>query len=158
MDSKHTKNLVHTSLLAAVVFVTTFAVPIPIGYGYFNLGDAAVFITGLLLGPKYAFFAAGIGSGLSDYAAGYMFYIPSTFILKGTMALLTSKASEKSLKIKIAAMVSGGLIMNIGYYITEGVVYGNWIAPLYNLPWNALQFTLGIIIAMLLYKQLKKFK
>jgi len=158
MGSNQTKKLVRTSVLSAVVFVTTFAVTIPLGYGYFNMGDAAVFLTGLLLGPKYAFFAAGIGSGLADYTAGYMFYIPSTFVLKGIMALLASKASEKSLKTKIAAMLAGGLIMNVGYYVTEGIIYGNWIAPLYNLPWNALQFTLGMFIALLLYKQLKRFK
>ncbi len=158
MNSLDTKKLVRTAVLTALVFITTFAVTIPLGLGYFNMGDAAVFLTGLLLGPKYAFLAAGLGSGLADYAAGYLIYIPSTFVLKGIMALLASKASEKGLKVQIAAMFAGGLIMICGYYITEGVLYGNWIAPLYNLPWNALQFSLGMFIALILHKQLKKFK
>jgi uncharacterized membrane protein len=157
MKGNSTKNLARTSVLTAIVFVTTFAITIPLGYGYFNLGDAAVFLAGLLLGPKFAFLAAGIGSGLADYAKGYMFYIPSTFILKGIMAYLASKASEKPLGIKITFMLTGGIIMILGYYVTEGFIYGNWIAPIYNLPWNALQFSLGMAIALILHKQLKRF-
>ncbi|MBK5251385.1 MAG: ECF transporter S component [Peptostreptococcaceae bacterium] len=157
MKTIDTKMLARTSVLTALVFITTFTITIPLGFGYFNMGDAAVFLTGLLLGPKYAFLAAGIGSGLADYSAGYLFYIPSTFILKGMMALLASKASEKSLGIKIAFMLTGGIIMILGYYVTEGVIYGNWIAPIYNLPWNALQFSLGMVIALILHKQLKRF-
>lgn len=158
MKPVDTKILVRTSVLTAVVFITTYAITIPLGYGYFNFGDASVFLAGLLLGPKYAFLAAGIGSSLADYAKGYLIYMPSTFLLKGVMALLVSKMGGRGPKLRIASMFTGGLIMVGGYYVTEGVLYGNWIAPLYNLPWNVLQFSLGIVIAVLLFKQLKRFK
>ena len=158
MKKTDIKTLARTSVLTAIVFVTTFAITIPLGFGYFNMGDTAVFLTGLLLGPKYAFLAAGIGSSLADYTAGYMFYIPSTFILKGIMALLASRASEKAFGLRVTYMFAGGIIMILGYYVTEGLIYGNWIAPIYNLPWNTIQFSLGIVISLILYKQLKRFK
>lgn len=158
MKSIDTKTLVRTSIMTALVFITTYAVTIPLGFGYFNLGDAAVFLTGLVLGPKYAFLAAGIGSGLADYAKAYVFYIPSTFLLKGVMAFLASKAKDGPLVRLVAVMAAGGLIMVAGYYVTEGVLYGTWIAPLYNLPWNILQFSIGMAAAILIRKQLKHFR
>lgn len=158
MKSIDTKTLVRTSIMTALVFITTYAVTIPLGFGYFNLGDAAVFLTGLVLGPRYAFLAAGIGSGLADYAKAYVFYIPSTFLLKGVMAFLASKAKDGPLVRLVAVMAVGGLIMVAGYYVTEGVLYGTWIAPLYNLPWNILQFSIGMAAAILIRKQLKHFR
>src|SRR6056297_3563439 len=100
MANYNTKQLTTTALMAAVVFVSTMAVKIPIGQGYLNFGDAAVFLSGMILSPAYAFAAAAIGSSLADLS-GYPMYIPATFLLKGIMAVIISKNREKNMKIKI---------------------------------------------------------
>ncbi|MDW7667194.1 MAG: ECF transporter S component [Bacillota bacterium] len=155
MANYDTKKLTTTAMMAAVVFVTTMVVKIPIGQGYLNFGDAAVFLAGLLLSPGYAFAAAAVGSSLADMI-GYPIYIPATFLLKGIMALIASKAKNKDKKGKVITMITGGLIMVIGYYLYEAfILYGNVISPLYYIPFNILQFSVGIIIALILINPLK---
>ncbi|MFO7887145.1 MAG: ECF transporter S component [Eubacteriales bacterium] len=155
MANYDTKQLTTTALMAAVVFVATMVVKIPVGQGYLNFGDGAVFLSGLLLGPGYAFAAAAIGSSLADMI-GYPIYIPATFLLKGLMALIISKAKDKGIKVRITYMVLGGLIMVLGYYLYEAfILYGNVISPLYYIPFNILQFSVGIVIAILLINPLK---
>jgi len=157
MANYNTKQLTTTALMSAVVFVATMVVKIPmfIGQGYLNLGDGAVFLSGLLLSPGYAFAAAAVGSSLADMI-GYPIYIPATFLLKGTMALIVSKSKNKNKKGKIITMITSGLIMVIGYYLYEAfILYGNVISPLYNIPFNIFQFSVGIIIALLLINPLK---
>jgi len=155
MANYNTKKLTTTALMAAVVFVATMVVKIPVGQGYLNFGDAAVFLSGLLLGPGYAFAAAAVGSSLADMI-GYPIYIPATFLLKGAMAFIASKGKDKANKGKIINMITGGLIMVSGYYLYEAfILYGNIISPLYYIPFNILQFSVGIIIALILINPLK---
>jgi len=55
-------------------------------------------------------------------------------------------------------MVIGGLIMVAGYYIYEAFIYSNMAAPIVSIPWNVLQFVVGIVIAMILIKPFSRFK
>jgi uncharacterized membrane protein len=72
------------------------------------------------------------------------------------MALIVSKAKSKSIKGKIIYMVLGGLVMVGGYYLYEAfILYGNILSPLYYIPFNILQFSVGIIIALILINPLK---
>jgi uncharacterized membrane protein len=152
----NTKILVTTALMAAIVFISTYigaALPVT---GYIHLGDAAVYLAGFILGPQYGLIAASIGSALADGMKGYAIYIPSTIILKGIMAYIVGKARFKNNKIKILSCILGGFIMVVGYYITEVIMLGNFITPLTYAPMNILQFVVGIIIAFLVIKPLKK--
>lgn len=40
-----------------------------------------------------------------------------------------------------------GLWMVFGYFIAGRILLGNWIIPIFEIPWNILQFTVGMIIA-----------
>lgn len=40
-----------------------------------------------------------------------------------------------------------GLWMVIGYFFTGRIIVGNWVMPIFEVPWNVLQFTVGIIVA-----------
>ena len=55
-------------------------------------------------------------------------------------------------------MCLAGIIIICGYYMTEVLVYGNPIAPLANMPFNVLQFAIGIVIALSLWHTLKNFR
>ncbi len=56
----------------------------------------------------------------------------------------------------IMGIIAAGLWMAIGYYIAEYVIYGSYVVPVVNIPFNILQFTTGMIIALLVYAPLKK--
>ena len=38
-----------------------------------------------------------------------------------------------------------------GYYLAEGVIYGNWVVPLAGIPFNILQIALGAVAAHFLF-------
>ena len=82
--------LVLSAMFAALCCVTTMLVRFPTVAGYTNIGEGMCLLAGLVLGPWYGFFAAGIGSGLADLLAGYAHYVPGTFIIKGLVALVAA--------------------------------------------------------------------
>ena len=90
MEKKiNVKQLTLCGVLAALVFVLTYfpKVPVPVTGGYVHLGDGAIFLAALLLGPL-GIPAAAIGSGLADLIGGYMLYVIPTVIIKGLVALV----------------------------------------------------------------------
>jgi len=100
---KHTKKIVLTGLMTALVFLLTFSlkIPIPFTSGYIHLGDSMIFLSVIAVGPFYGAFAAGVGSMLSDLISGYAQYALPTLIIKSIMALLMgliiSSTSKKRL-------------------------------------------------------------
>jgi len=154
------KKTVMAALFAALTCVATFVIRIPISFGYINLGDCMVLLSGWFLGPVYAFLSAGIGSAIADISSGYIIYAPVTFLIKGIMALVgyyLFKAAGK--KSQLTGNIISGLIAEIimvgGYYIFEGFMYG-FGGALASLPANAVQGIAGIIGACLLYLVFKK--
>ena len=79
-----TKKIVTAALMAALACAATMMIKIPSPLkGYLNLGDCIVLVSGWMLSPAYAFFAAGFGSALADVFSGYVLYAPATFVIKG---------------------------------------------------------------------------
>lgn len=56
----------------------------------------------------------------------------------------------------ILGMTSAGTCMIIGYFLTEIILYGNPISPVFSVPMNIIQFILGIVIALAVLPGLKK--
>ena len=85
---QHTKlssagTLAAVSLFTALTLLGTSVLRIPTPtFGYVHLGDCFVLLAGLLLGPVYGGLAAGIGSALADLLAGYVVWVPGTFMIK----------------------------------------------------------------------------
>ena len=129
--------------------------------GYLNIGDCIVLISGWILSPGYGFLAAGLGSALADLFSAYAIYSPATFIIKGAMALIVFacyKLMNKrlgKLPSQIIGAVLAELVMIFGYFVFEGFLYG-FTPSLVNIPANAVQGTLGIIIGVALIKLIEK--
>ncbi len=73
MSSKiTTREIVLTALFAALACVATMVIriPTPATSGYIHPGDAIVILCGLILGPRYGFLAAGLGSCAADLFGG----------------------------------------------------------------------------------------
>ncbi|MGM9551501.1 MAG: ECF transporter S component [Clostridia bacterium] len=161
MNSK-TKKLVMAALFAALACVATMVIKIPTPTkGYLNLGDCIVLLSGWLLPPFYSFLAAGIGSALADLFSGYIIYAPVTFIIKGLMAICAHFVFKALSNIngtlsRIISAVAAEIIMVLGYYLFEGILYG-FIPSVAGIPMNIAQGVAGLILGVILVQVFKKF-
>lgn len=166
MNRSKLKQISYTSLFAALVCVATMVIhiPVPSTGGYLNLGDAAVLLGALLLGPAYGFAAGGLGSMLADILSGYAQYAPGTLIIKGLCALtaavlwhaLSVKRPINQIAALLIACTAAELVMATGYFVYESLILGYGFAALTAVPGNLLQGAAGILLAIPLYIQLKK--
>ena len=163
MHSK-TKRIVITALMAAMVCVATMIIKIPSPMkGYLNIGDCIVLLCGWLLSPGFGFVAAGLGSALADMFSGYITYAPATFLIKGSMALIAFacfKLMNKRLgrlPSQIIGAVLAEIVMVFGYFVFEGFMYG-FVPSAVNIPANAVQGAVGLILGIILVKVFERLK
>lgn len=160
MKKENLRNVVLTALFAALAYVATtvIQIPIPATGGYINLGDCVVLLGAFLLGPLYGAIAGGIGSALADVLSGYAHYALGTFVIKASMAVVAALIF-KSLKSKIKigspiAAVAGEIIMIFGYFIYESIFLGYGLGAAAAIPGNAIQGIAGAVSSVLLYHAL----
>ena len=159
MTQTNTSKIILTALMMGIIIVSTMMirVPIPFTQGYVHLGDGMIFIGVLILGWKYGAVAGGIGSMLGDVIGGFAMWAPWTLAIKGSMALIMglfiafAAKKERSriqmVVMQLAGMIFAGLFMVIGYFVAEGLMYGNWVVAALGIPWNIGQFAVGMVIA-----------
>lgn len=156
--------IVTSALIAALCTVATMIIkiPSPMG-GYVNIGDSVVLLAAWILSPVYAFLSAAVGSALADVFAGYAVYVPATFAIKGIMALsafFLARAIGKRTGKFVSKLISGiaaEIIMIGGYLLFEGVLYG-FASALTNVPANAVQGAISLVLGVLLAKVFEKTK
>ena len=170
--SDNTLIFVTTAMMTAMVMIATTFFKIPNAMGYIHLGDGFVLLAAIILPKKYACFAGGVGAGLADIYGGYAVWAPWTLVIKIGMVLivqlffdfLTKRASNGKHIAKIAGIPFAELFAYVlavlwtvsGYYIAQGFISGNWIAPVADVPGNVLQVAVGSIIAILVSVTLGK--
>ena len=159
-------------MMTAMVMIATTFFKIPNAMGYIHLGDGFVLLAAIILQKKYACFAGGVGAGLADIYEGYAVWAPWTLVIKIVMVLivqlffdfLTKRASNGKHIAKIAGIPFAELFAYVlavlwtvsGYYIAQGFISGNWIAPVADIPGNVLQAAVGSIITILVSVTLEK--
>lgn len=158
------QKIIFSAMLAALTCVATMVIKIPSPLsGYLNLGDCIVLLSGWLMPPLYGFMAAAIGSALADILSGYMIYAPVTFLIKGIMALLASlgysllRKKAGSTVSHVLSGITAELFMILGYFAYEGILYG-FAAAAMNIPINALQGAVGLVLGILLTGIFRKHK
>lgn len=164
-----TQKMVLAALMMGIIMVSILfiRIPIPFTQGYVHPGDAMIFLSVLILGYKYGAVASALGGMLGDLIGGFAMWAPWTFVIKGVMAYLmgvivaaASKNGElsggKRAAVEIAGMVVAGAFMVAGYYVAEGVMYGNWVTAALGVPWNIGQAVAGAIIAVIISQLLRK--
>ena len=115
--------------------------------GYVHLGDGIIFLAATLLPFPYAIAAAAIGASLADLMAGYTQYILATLVLKALTATFFSSRKGRSVNLRNITALLPAVIINVGgYYIFEALIYHSFIAPLVNVPFNAVQTLCGAVI------------
>lgn len=156
------KEVTLNGLLIALVFVSTYLIqvrlPISMNGGLVHMGNVALFTVALVFGGKKGAMAGAFGMGLFDLVSGWVAWAPFTFVVRGVMGYLIGRYAEgfeNAWWKAPAAVVIGGVWMLAGYYATEGILYGNWIAPVTSIPGNLTQLGLGAVIAIPFSKMLK---
>jgi len=162
----HVYPIVMTAMMMCIIMVSIvlFRIPIPFTQGYVNLSDAMIFLAVIMLGYKYGAIAAALGSMLGDLMAGFAMWAPWTFCIKGCMALIfgliiqstLARTTRGFISVEIIGMILSGLVMTAGYYLAEGIMYGNFIVAALGIPWNIAQFACGIVLAVALATALSR--
>ncbi len=148
-------NIALIGVFAALNCILTMiiSIPVPATQGFINIGDAGVMITGLLFGPIIGGLAGGIGSALADLFLGYTLYAPATLVIKGLEGFIVGLISNPiknhlGLKLRdIAAVIIGGLIMVIGYFLYEVLIFGVPGAIYESIFNGIIQFGVGAAVA-----------
>lgn len=124
MKSK-TKEICISGVFAALIFVATFFVKVPVASGYVHFGDTLIYLCAMIIGGPFSVAAAVIGAGLADIIGGYAIYAPATVIIKALIALVFVLFGKKeklfSLRTVILSVVAG-LITVGGYFIADMII------------------------------------
>ena len=164
---KKTSLIVTTALLTALVLICTLILKVPVGPDcYIHLGDAVILLAVILLPRGYACFAGAVGATLADLIGGFAFWAPWTFAVKLLFILVfgffldrsRKNASEKTLLgvpvIELIGLVVSGIVAVVGYFLSEYMLFGNWIPAATCIPFNIIQVTVAAIIAELLSRRI----
>ena len=144
------------AIFGALICVVTMliVIPIPATQGFINIGDAIVMITALMFGPLVGSLAGGFGSMFADLFLGFTVYAPATLIIKGLEGLVVGIIADPKGKTSrlhyrdIIGVIVGGLIMVIGYFLYEIILWGIEIALVEIFLNGLIQFGLGSFIAI----------
>jgi len=143
-DSKLYK-LVFAGVMAAIVYVVTLF-RFPLLGSKVHFANAMCLVSGMLLGPVWGGFAAGIGSALFDaFSGGYGFIeVMITFVSKFAMAWVCAtvlKAAAKGshrLDITLLSAVAGALTY-VALYMLKTYIYNRFV---YGYPLDAVGVTM----------------
>lgn len=151
--------------IALTCVVTAFInirLPIMANGGLIHLGNVPLFIAAILFGKRTGALAGAVGMGLFDLLSGWAIWAPFTFVIVGfmgfTVGAVTEKTNHKSYFWNVIALILAGIIKVIGYYIAEGIIYGNWVAPATSILGNVVQICVAAIIVLPIIPMLKKLK
>lgn len=171
-----------TSIMAALTCVVTmgFTIYTPATHGYFNVGEAIVYLSAILFGPYIGALSGGIGSMFSDLLSGYPIYAPGTLLIKGLEGFIvgylyqrltrektenTQKKNRTNYWIFLAIFIASAIIfytlvrMNINNINYSGLSFGwLWTLPkeLGGTFWVLLEVVAVIIILIVVFVKVFK--
>ncbi|MPN40215.1 hypothetical protein SDC9_187751 [bioreactor metagenome] len=122
------------------------------------MGNVPLFIIAILYGRWMGALAGGIGMALFDVVGGWFLWAPFTLVIVGLMGYTVGAICEKNrtLTAYVLALVAACLITVVGYYGAEGIIYGNWLAPVASIPGNLIQIGVASAIVLPIVAKLRK--
>ncbi len=150
------RDIALTAVMIALVAVVTRFLIVPVGAGYFNFSDAAVYFVSFTFGPWIGLLAGGIGAAIADLSAGFAAFAPLTFLAHGLQGLvagyLVRKLPGAPITRMIVAAIGGTLTMAsiyfFGEYLGAGIGWGGPAQAITELPFNVLQNVVGALVAI----------
>lgn len=168
VSSIKTVDIAHIGIMAAIVYIATRFMPIPVGSGaVFHIGDSMVYLAAILLGKKKGVIAAVLGMTIFDLTTPYFYWAPFTLIVKGGMAYLTAVIAYRkgyageNLFNNLFAFIIAGIWMIFGYLVSGLLVYkimsNEPLLALKDIIPNIGQVIVGIALALPLSLALVKY-
>lgn len=149
----HIKHICICAMLAALAFVATYFIKVPLPVGYVHVGDAIVFLTAALLPTPYAMIASAVGVSLADLCGGYAIYIPITALIRILTVLGFSRKKPMISVRNMIGLALGIVICAAGYWAFEAIfVYETPLAALAGVPFNLAQSAVGAVIYLVVAK------
>lgn len=147
------QELVITALMIALTFGMTFInvrLPIAANGGLVHLGNIPLLVAAVIFGKRTGALAGGVGMALFDLVGGWTLWAPFTFVIVGLMGYVVGAMAENHQGYRgyVAAIAAACAIKIAGYYAAEGIIYGNWLAPMASIPGNLVQ--IGVAAAVVL--------
>lgn len=163
MKEKNYVKLVYAALFAALVFVGTQFVRVPLPFGYFNLGDCFILLSAVFIGGPYAVAASAVGAVLADVLSGYVIYAPATALIKSAMVLaviLAMRIGARNTEAKrnwvfLSGAVIAELIMVCGYFLYDSVLY-HFAGAVAALPGNIAQGAVAVLASSIIVAVTKR--
>lgn len=151
-----------TAIFVALTYVFTAFVnirlPIAANGGLVHLGNVPLFIGAIIFGKKTGAIAGGVGMGLFDLLSGWTAWAPFTLVIVAIMGYAVGAITEKEEHQKFGwyalAIAVACVIKVVGYYIAEGFIYGNWVAPVTSIPGNLVQIGVAAVITLIVVGRL----
>ena len=163
--NNNVKEIAISGLLIAMVFIATMFInirlPISINGGLIHFGNVILFTVSIVFGRKKGAIAGAFGMGLFDILSGWVAWAPFTFIIRGIMGFLIGSIANykgkdgNSFLFNFLAIIVSAIWMIAGYYLTEVILYGNWITPATSIPGNIAQLVIGLL-ALILVPTIKR--
>lgn len=161
------RELTLNGLLVAIVFLATYYIqiklPIAVNGGLIHMGNTALFTIAIVLGKRRGAIAGAFGMCLFDILSGWGAWAPFTFVIRGIMGYMIGSVADlkgaegKKIGFNLVGIVLAGIWMLLGYYGAEGIMYGNWTAPMTSVPGNLIQLFIGALVSLPLSKALLRF-
>ena len=150
------RDIALTAVMIALVAVVTRFLIVPIGAGYFNFSDTAVYFVAFTFGPWIGFLAGGIGAAIADLSAGYAAFAPLTFLAHGLQGLVAGYLVLKLPGSRVTRMIGGAIggtitmvgIYFLGEYFGAALGWGGPAQAVTELPFNLLQNAIGALVAI----------
>ena len=160
-STEQVRFLTVTAIGIALIYVFTWLVNIRLPFapqgGLIHLGNVPLFLAAIIFGRRTGTLAGAFGMGLFDLLSGWYLWAPFTFVIVGFMGFTVGAITEKhhgygwnALAIAVACVIKV-----VGYYIAEGFIYGNWIAPATSIPGNLVQIGVAAIIVIPIAERLR---
>lgn len=165
-------DIVQTVIYIVAVYIVTIATAVyqPATGGYFNLGEAVIYIAAILSGPLTAAIAGGVGATLADLSTGYGIFAPATLVIKFIEGLLAGilvrkiKGKWRGLSGALVGVFYTGLLLFFAIYYWAGEVYigpEQFLdieveTPLISIPlavWIAIALGIGGLVSYTLIKR-----
>jgi uncharacterized membrane protein len=141
-----------TGIMIAVVAVFTRFVVVPIGTGFFNFSDVAIYFAAFAFGPWIGFAAGGVGAALADISLGYSQFAILTFFAHGLEGFVAGYLGRGNDRLRMLLGWLAGTVVMVGlYFAGEAAVPAMWGGlpqALTEWPFNLLQNVAGGIVGI----------
>lgn len=157
------RQLAQIAAFTALVFLSTslFSIGLVSSTGFFNLGEAFVYLAALIGGPLVGGVAGGLGAALADAFLGYGYFAPATLVLKGlegftvgVLFILLKRINYKQRRGILAVLTA--FLISFAIYFTTPILNGypnsDIIEGSFNLGTSFISFSLpGWILVLIAF-------